>query len=326
MRLQNKSLAAILGAGILLAGVLPLVLYWPAFHQPVQSELSPVHNVGLLEQWLVVITAFGVKPTYMLLSLLWIIWLWRSQAADLVALRWGFIWFLGGEIACTVNFVCLRGHSAITDYLHGYGMAVGFSFVAYAALEGMDSRVIKCSPPNERCAALSLCRACIKHAAVPCGLHRFFALLIPALIAVALMLPCVPVQPVPHRVTILNSVQDFSNPLWSQLFEGRYCPWLAVALLLLSWAALLFKREDPVATAMLLFAAALGPLGFGFMRVFPRTAYAENLAWSNIWEELTELIFVLGVGWVLWLFRQSLFRVNGAATVRSGPEAPSLSA
>jgi hypothetical protein len=267
-----------------------------------------VRDIGVLEQWLVVITAFGVKPIYMCFSLAWIIWLWRRQAADLVALRWGLIFFLAGETACAVNYVAFAGNSAVTDYLHSYGMAVGFSFVTYAVLEGMDYRLIKYSSARDRCAALSLCRSCIKYAEVPCGLRRLFLFLIPALVVVSLMLPCAEVKPVSHRLHILHSEQDFSAPLWAQMFEGRYCSWISVALLVISWGLLSFKRKEPVAAAKFFFAAAMGPFGFGLMRLFLRAAYREDLAWANIWEELTELLFVAGVGFVLWLFRAALFK------------------
>lgn len=308
MSTQSKTVAPYLWGGILAAGILPLILYWPSFNQPPPPEPLLVRDIGVLEQWLVVITAFGVKPTYMLLSLVWIVWLWRRQATDLMALRWGLIFFLGGEIACAVNYVVFGGNSAVTDYLHSYGMAVGFSFVAYAVLEGMDFRLIKYSPAKDRCAALSLCRACSKYADVPCGLRRLFSFLIPALVVVSLMLPCAALRPGSHRINILNSAQDFPTPMWSQLFEGHYCAWISVFLLLISWGALSFKRNEPVAMAKILFAAAMGPLGFGLMRLFLRTAYREDLAWANIWEELTELLFVAGVGIVLWLFQGALFR------------------
>jgi hypothetical protein len=250
----------------------------------------------------------------MLLSLVWIIWLWRRQAADLVALRWGLIIFLAGEMACAVNYIVFGGNSGITDYLHSYGMAVGFSFVAFAALEGMDVRLIKYSPAKDRCAALSLCRACIKYTDVPCGLRRLFSFLIPALVLVSLMLPCAELVPVAHRLNIINATQDFAVPMWAQLFEGRYCAWLSVLLLLVSWGMLLFKRNDPVAAAKLYFAAAMGPMGFALMRLFLRSAYRQDLAWANIWEELTELLFVAGVGLVLWLFRGGLFREEPLAS------------
>jgi hypothetical protein len=303
----SKTVAPFLWVGILVPGILPLILYWPLFNQPAPAESLPVLDAGKFEQWLVVITAFGVKPAYMLLALLWIVWLWRRKAADLVALRWGLIAFLGGEIACAVNYVAFGGCSAITDYFHSYGMAAGFSFVAYAVLEGMDFRLIKYSALKDRCAALSLCRSCIKYANVPCGLRRLFSFLIPALVVVALMLPSADLKAAAHRTCIFKSVQVYSNPVWSQIFEGRYCAWLAILFLLCSFACLLLKRDDPVTPAKILFAGAMGPLGFGLMRLFLRTAFSENLVWSTIWEELTELIFVVGVGVVLWLFRQSLF-------------------
>jgi hypothetical protein len=305
---QSRSRVAYLGVSILLAGLLPLVLYWPAFRQPLLPESLVIRDIDVVEQWLVVITAFGVKPAYMLLSLIWIIWLWQRQAPDLVALRWGLIFFLGGETACAANYILFSGNSALTDYLHSYGMALGFSFVSYAVLEGMDFRLIKYSRAKDRCAALSLCRACIKYAEVPCGLRRLFSFLIPAMVVISLMLPCAALKPQAHRVIILNAPQDFPSPMWSQLFEGRYCAWISAVLLLVSWGVLSLKRNDPVPAAKLFFAAAMGPLGFGLMRLFLRTTYREDLAWANIWEEVTELIFVAGVGIVLWLFRGALFK------------------
>ncbi len=324
MSTQSKTVSPYIGASILVAGILPLVLFWPSFRQPLDPACLLVKGIGVSEQWLVVITAFGVKPAYMLLSLVWIIWLWRRPAADLVALRWGLIFFLGGEIACAVNYIGFGGNSAITDYLHSYGMAVGFSFVAYALLEGTDVRLIKYSPAHDRCAALSLCRACIKYADVPCGLRRLFSFIIPALVVVSFMLPCAELRPAVHRVNILNAAQDFPSPMWAQLFEGHYCAWISGLLLLTSWAALSFKRHEPVAAAKVFFAAALGPLGFGLMRLFLRTAYREDLAWANIWEELTELIFVAGVGLVLWLFRGALFREEPSVSAApvNGAKAP----
>jgi hypothetical protein len=314
MKTRRTLQALSLWVGIVAGGVLPLILFWPSFNQAMGPECLLVREVGYTTQLLVVITAFGVKPAYMLLSLAWIVWLWRSEARDLAALRLGLILFLAGEVACAANYLVFGGNSAVTDYLHSYGMAVGFSFIAYAVLEALDFRVIKYSPANGRCAALSLCRSCIKYAEVPCALRRLFAFLIPAFIILSLMLPSAELRPLLLRTRILNASQDFPNPMWAQLFEGWYCAWASIALLLVPWGALLFKRKDPVATAKIFFAAAMGPLGFGLMRLFLRTAYRDSLAWANIWEELTELIFILAVGLVLWLFRSGLFRKESVAT------------
>ena len=36
-------------------------------------------------------------------------------------------------------------------------------------------------------------------------------------------------------------------------------------------------------------------------------AYQDNLIWASFWEEATELLFVLAVGFILWIFRIPLF-------------------
>jgi hypothetical protein len=51
----------------------------------------------------------------------------------------------------------------------------------------------------------------------------------------------------------------------------------------------------------------VGALGFGFFRVFLLQVYRDNLTWFAAWEELTELLFILAAGVVLWIFRQGLF-------------------
>jgi len=306
MTTQGKSIGLYLWGSVLIGGILPLIVYWPSFNQSVPQE--PLRGVATFEQWLVVITAFGVKPLYMLLSLVWIICLWRRQATDLLALRWGMILFLGGEIACATNYLVFDGKSAVADYFHSYGMAVGFSFVAYAFLEGMDLRLMRYSAVKDRCAALGLCRSCAKYADVPCGCRRLALFFLPALVVLTFLLPCAALNPVSYQVAILGSVQNFSNPMWSQLFESRYCAWVSLSLFLISWLVLLFKRNNSMAVAKVLLAAGMGPLGFGIMRLFLRSAYSQDLAWANIWEEITELLFVSGVGLVLWMFRHSFFQ------------------
>jgi hypothetical protein len=92
----------------------------------------------------------------------------------------------------------------------------------------------------------------------------------------------------------------------SQGFENYYCPAMAMLFITASWLVMLLKQDDPVPLAKVLFAAALGPLGFGFMRLFLSGAFADNLLWYVVWEEVTELLFVVAVGYVLWIYRHSL--------------------
>ncbi len=316
---DKRSAAGFLAAGILAAGLLPVVVYLVYLGGGANlSAPAPFRSTGLLEQWLLLLTAVVVKPIYVLLSLGLVVWLWRQKAPDLVALRWGLIAFWLGENACTLNFLTRHGNSELLDYLHNFGMAVSFSFITYAALEGVDRRLIKYSAATDRCAALSLCRACIKYADVPCGLRRVFTMLIPATLVVALIPLCAAPEVVSYDTSVVGSPQHFHQSLAGQWFEIRYCPWLAILLLASSWLVLRFKREDPVAPAKVLFAAGLGPLGFGMMRLFLFALDRQDLAWSMVWEEITELLFVIAVAFVLVVFRQSVF-VRKAESVVSSP-------
>jgi rhodanese-related sulfurtransferase len=269
---------------------------WQAQTPAQPDELRPI---SALEQWLAVLTAFGVKPAYMLLSLVLIIVLWRSAGPDLASLRWGLIGFLGGEAFCAVNYLGCSGQSALMEYLHSYGMVLSFGFTAYAAFEGLDRRLLRYSDPDARCAGLSLCLKCIKYTTAPCGFQRMFLLLIPATLVMAFMPLCVRLKAVSYWTCILGTVFQCSHPLSSQWVEVRYCALAAVALIAAAWAVLLAKGVLGIPLSKVLFAAGLGPLGFGMLRMVLFTAYADNQVWLNVWEEVTELLFIAGVAFAL---------------------------
>ncbi|OIP41661.1 MAG: hypothetical protein AUK47_05960 [Deltaproteobacteria bacterium CG2_30_63_29] len=66
-----------------------------------------------------------------------------------------------------------------------------------------------------------------------------------------------------------------------------------------------FKRPNPMPVATILFSAAAGGLGFGMFRLLLVAGFRDAMAWNIIWEEFTELLFVLGAAWVLWTFSRS---------------------
>ena len=51
----------------------------------------------------------------------------------------------------------------------------------------------------------------------------------------------------------------------------------------------------------------MGPLGFALLRLVINGPYGQNLVWRNWWEEASEWLFIVGVGFVLWTFRRGLF-------------------
>ncbi len=278
----------------------------PSAVPSVTGDATALRPMSLLHQWIVVITAFGVKPLYLLVSLGIVIVLWRRTEPDLTALRWGLIWFWVGEQACTANWLRYGGASAGLDYLHQFGMVTGFAFVAWSVMEGLDTRLIRFSAAKERCAALSLCQRCIKYADEPCGFRRLFLFGVPAAAVIALLPLTVDFRLTSYYSEVLGSTVGYSHTMVSQWFELRLCPVLALLFFAASWLVLLFKRNDPVPWSKFLFAAGLGPLAFGTMRMALLGVFSEDLMWFDTWEEWTELLFVLGVAVVLWIFRHGL--------------------
>lgn len=307
---------------IVVGGILPLVASglvpgWIPGNSGEVREL-PFREASLLEQWAAVLTGFVVKPAYEILALVLAVVLWRQKAADLAALSWGFLFFFIGENFCAANYLLYGEQSLVFEYFHSYGMVVSFAFAAFAIFEGIDGRILKLSDPQGRCAALGLCQRCIKHADVPCGLRRVFLLVLPALMILCLAPLCAELLTASYNTEILGTCYNYSHAVPYQVFENRYCPAAALALFAASLAALAWKKREPVLWSKVLFAAATGALGFSLFRMVFFHAYRENLAWSGIWEELTELLFVVSAAVILWLFRRVLF-VKGA-----GPAVESL--
>ncbi len=281
------------------------------------SRVSPPFR-----QWVAIVTGYVIKPLYMAISLLLIIWLWRRRSPDLVALRWGMIAFLAGEGACAVNFLLFRHHSHLAEYLHSFGMVLCFGLATYALVEGIDSRFIHFTDQDRRCALIGLCGPCIKHSDVPCGLKRVFLLLIPCMMVLGLMPLVGEPQMVSYNTTIFGFPYNYSHPVLYQLFEGRFCPVYGILLLGASLLALLLKRDDPVGLAKPLFAAGMGPIGFALLRFMIFRPYIDDLVWFQLWEEVTELLFIAGALCVLWIFRSKLFAaeaVTGARASSGGP-------
>lgn len=259
------------------------------------------------EQYLAVVSGFGFKGTYTILSLILFILLWRCRSQDLMTLRWGLIFFFIGENFCLANYQLYQETSYLFEYLHSLGMLLAFSFITFAALEGFDRRILKLSDPDRPCAALALCHQCIKHASVDCGLRRVFYIAIPGLAIIAMIPMTTGFVSVSYNTMIFDTCYNYSHRVLYQIFESRFCPIAAAVFLSVSLLILLFKKTDPMPLAKMLFAAGIGPLGFGLFRTFLAHAYTDRMVWFIFWEETTELMTILAIAAVLWIFRRGLF-------------------
>jgi hypothetical protein len=149
----------------------------------------------------------------------------------------------------------------------------------------------------------------MKNRDVACAARRGF-LLISVVAATLTFIPMLaPIRAGAYNTAILGTPYSYWHPVLLQLFETRYCPILALLLLVGAFGFLLAVKSKPVsAPARALFAAGLGALGFGLFRLALGSIFEGNLVWASFWEELTELELVLGIGAVLWVFRDRLLR------------------
>jgi rhodanese-related sulfurtransferase len=274
------------------------------------TGLHPYRESTAFEQWTAVLTGFVVKPIYTLLSLLFVILLWRSKAPDLAALCWAMVAFFCGENCCAANYLFFQDESYLLEYLHIFGMLLCFGLFVFALLEGIDRRLFKYSDPESACAALELCRGCIKFAEVFCGFQRIFLWILPAFMILSFMPLTTGLLPVSYNTLILGTLYNYSHAIMHQIYEIRVLPLMALVLFVASWCLLKYKKHDPVAWSKAFFAAGMGALGFSLFRMILLHAYSDNMVWFAAWEEITELIFILGTGIVLAIFRRGLFVTN----------------
>jgi hypothetical protein len=306
-------------------GVAPIVLYRVFLDRlpelgPLQaadldgrlSSVAPYLDSTPIEQWAVSISAFGVKPLYMLLTLGLILVLRRSPARDLAALRWALIFFLAGEVFCAINYLFFGEDSYLVEYLHCYGMVLAFGFTALAVIEALDERILGVRDRSVSCAALTVCPACYKHRqGVRCGAHNLTIHLIPLVIVVALMPLLAPIHDVSYNTTIVGTPYNYHHPAVLQIFELRYLPVAAIALLAAAFVVLRRAPSPDAPTGRLLLALGVGFLGFSLFRLIIHGVYLERLAWFIVTEEVLELLSVVLIGIVLWLFRHRLLSVPG---------------
>ncbi|MEW6440988.1 MAG: rhodanese-like domain-containing protein [bacterium] len=268
----------------------------------------PFQAISVFDQGSASIAAFGVKPVYMLLSCILIVVLWRRREVDLRVLRWALVLFLAGESFCALNYLFFGEDSYLIEYLHIYGMVLAFGFTTYALLEGADSRLLHVSEKQKRCTALDLCGACVKHGEAPCAARRLLLLASTALLLLACLPLLVRVHPDSYNTRILGVLYHYSHPVLFQLFEIRYAPVVAILCFGAALLVLRFSRPDPIPLAKIGLSAGVGFLGFSVFRMVLFHAFRGNLVWYIVWEEVTELIFVAGLGIALLIFRRGLFR------------------
>ncbi|MGD0537667.1 MAG: hypothetical protein ABSC03_08480 [Verrucomicrobiota bacterium] len=269
------------------------------------ADIPAFREATLYEQWALVISFFGIKSVYTLITAGIVLMLWRRREADLAAIRWSMILFFLGEGCCFLNVMFFFEDSMLLEHLHGVGMVLSLGFACYGVLEGVDARFVHYSS-DLRCAMLGLCCVCDKHGATGCALRKVFLLLIPATAVLATMPLCSPFRSIAYNTRVLGVLHSYRHPVVHQLYELRYLPVLAVVLLCGCFVILSLIERRPLLYSKVLFSAALGAMGFSLLRLMLVAPFSNNQVWFAFWEEATELLYVGLVGAVLVFFRRGL--------------------
>ena len=275
---------------------------------PGDAGLAGFRSSSMIEQHAAVLTAFVVKPIYMLTFLLIAILLWKRSASVLKSLKWAMIFFFIGESFCAANYLFAEKHDAhLLEYLHGLGMVLSFGFGAYALFEWIDQYALHYLEPGKKCSLSGFCRQCAKYEDVSCGLQSLFVYLGFAGALIALMPITAQIYTISYNTEIWGTPYNYNHPIIYQLAEVRYYPALASVMFLTAALLLKFKRPKPLHLSKILFAGAFGAFGFSLFRFLVFQGYRDNLVWMDFWEETTEFLYIAGVVVILWHFRRALF-------------------
>jgi hypothetical protein len=285
--------------GLVLPPVLYRLLGYPEFS--ISPASLPMAEWTMLEQFVIVVAAFVIKPLYELITLGLIILLRKQTDVELVAVRRAMWAFLVGETLCAVNFIFYREENILLEFLHSYGMVVSFSLFFYGAMRFLDLRVLKFTAPEDKCALLGLCKDCYKYKETPCKLRRLFMFIVPATALIAFMPLTAKLGEYFVQSKVFGDIAVFGHEFSLQLYETRFLPLVALIFFLLSFLVLWLRKEKGMASAKVLYAMGLGPLLFGWFRFVIFWSYERNSLWADVWEELTEFLFI---ALVLWLVLQ----------------------
>lgn len=289
-------------------GILLPISYYFSSGIPADAGSAEFRPSSAIEQHAAVLTAFVVKPGYMLTSFLVAVLLWKRSELVLKSLKWSMVFFFIGESFCAANYLFTENHDAyLLEYMHGLGMVLSFGFVAYALFEWIDRYALHYSEPAKTCSIAGFCRRCAKYEDISCGLHSLFVYLGFAGALIALMPLTARIYTSSYGTEIWGTPYNYNHPVIYQLAEIRYYPVLASAMFLTAALLLKFKHHNPLHPSKVFFAGAIGAFGFSLFRFLVFQGYRDNLVWMDFWEETTEFLYIAGVVLILWHFRRTLF-------------------
>ena len=274
----------------------------------------PYQELSIVAQTIPILSGFVIKPSHMLISFFMILILWKSSnSGDLNILAWGLGFLLFGELFCAINFIFFDDGSWFSDYLHNYGMMLGFGFILFALFEGLDRRIFGLSSPKKPCSMIALCEKCVKNAKVSCRLQNIYLLACLVLAVIAMLPLLVPVQANSYITEIFGTLHEYSKESIFQYYEFRVIPVYAAICFLAAYTWQKINPQEILSeVSRIFFSGGLGGMFFSIFRLLLGAAFEWQLHYSDFWEEVTEFILIGMVAYVLWQFRSKFFP-NGIA-------------
>ncbi len=263
-----------------------------------QLEISPI------AQLMTVISGFVIKPVYMILSLVLILFIRKNKTRPVSLIRWSLISFFVGESFCALNYLLAGSESEIFELLHGAGM-VGFSiFLPWGAFVLIDEYILHFSVESTPCTMAKLCGSCWKYSSAPCKLKQLFWFAAPTLAIISLMPLFMPLKPFHYILNIYSTPGHFYFSFLVLGIELRLYPILAAVLMLIS---LFFLGGDNTSLkkSQLPFFIGTGFMSFCLLRFVLIYAYYGSPHWFSFWEELTELMIIAGLCLFFFIFRKT---------------------
>jgi len=265
---------------------------------------TTVVDTTRIEQLVTVISAFAVKPLYMLLALALGLLLWRRRDRDLALLGRGMLLFFVGEMLCAIRGMGAQP-SDLFEMGHGLGMVAMGAWFSWGLVELVDRRVLGFSDPARACALGRLCQRCWKREPVACGLHRIMRMLLPMLAILCLVPLSATLRPLVLEYPVFGALVRDESTLVIEIAEMRVYPCFALWLFAVAFFDLR-KGSPGVEPAKVPFFVGLGCLSYALLRFFLQHAFGLAVVWANAWEEVIELLTVLTLLWILWVFRTQL--------------------
>jgi len=288
-RNQKTVLISIL---ILSAGLIPISIYFienPQLLDAPSAASLPSRSLSLLEQQAQALAGLVIKPIYMMISLIIILALLEQRRTAIIALHWGQITFLAGEIFCAINFYIYKHESVLSEYLHSYGMALAFGFTSFALLEGWEWLFAS----RNRSQFMQEAQTILKFS-------------LPIFAALSFIPILSPLQSEVYAVSIFNFPYSYTRLDFYEVYERRMLPILAIIAFIVTYLSLLRKSETISFLTKVFLCAGLGALSFSFFRVALNAIFVNDMVWFEFWEEATELMFVGTIGFILWRYKSFL--------------------